>query len=114
MWEFLLFIHQLPTPNPSKNTMYTNKNFRTSCKMTYEGRDMIQGQGLSTYSLDPLLLPTLTQAPPMPSLGPFSLPLANPSDAPKLSSGPHLLQEGFPSVPALLPPPSWNTVRLCP
>jgi hypothetical protein len=49
-------MNQLPTPNPSKNTIYTNKNFRTSCKMTYKKINMIQVQGMSTYAVHTDLL----------------------------------------------------------
>lgn len=113
-WKLLLFIDQLPTPNPSKNRIYTNKNFRTSCKMTYRERNTIQGSGLSTQSLNNYLLtasrpcpaPTLTKPslrpcpapvfphPPTPNLMPQSSHLGRPTKKPHLQL----------SLPSLLPP----------
>lgn len=105
------FVSPLPTPNPSKNTIYTNRNFRTSCKMTYKERNMIQGSGLSTFSLDT----DLTASHPLPGSHPDHVltgatllcPRPDPPVAPSTAQPwAHLPRKDLSSVPVLRPPPS--------
>lgn len=119
MWALLFFINQLPTPNPSKNTIYTNKNFRTSCKMTYKEKRMTWGQDLRTSSPYTHLAAShaLPGSRPNHGLnsGPSPLPLAT---SPWRSKA----QLWTPPSPrsllfllsSLLPAPSWKTVGLWP
>lgn len=95
-----LFMNQLPTPNPSKNTIFTNKNSGHHAKWPTKKHGSSVRSETDSLSADLLAssLPLPALCPNLPSLRPFSLPPADPPDAP--GSTLHPTSSRKPSGPA--------------